>query len=293
ELGVNMSSQSSRTSRTIMMTVALVVALVAGLTLTFPGAASAIATRVIHPVPAPPAAPKSDKQIQNLDQVTTAIKGYYGDTATATPDPVTGLTTLHEPAANGRWAKQASGTARTITKYIKGNKWKKAKSKAFNRRHPNKAILFDVDDTSLVTYDYEIYSNFVYNPTSNAAFVNGAVFPGVPGMAAMAQYAASHGYTVFFLTGRPEAQRAGTITNLTKAGFPVASADLYLKDQTKPWLASCAPACSTIQYKSLTRGYIESQGFNIVANAGDQFSDLKGGHARKTFKMPNPMYFLP
>ena len=30
-------------------------------------------------------------QIQNLDQVKTAIKAYYGDTATTTLDPVTGL----------------------------------------------------------------------------------------------------------------------------------------------------------------------------------------------------------
>jgi hypothetical protein len=26
---------------------------------------------------------------------------------------------------------------------------------------------------------------------------------------------------------------------------------------------------------------------------GDQFSDLKGGHADRTFKMPDPNYFLP
>ncbi len=33
-----------------------------------------------------------------------------------------------------------------------------------------KAVLFDIDDTTLNTYNYEIYSNFVYNPTTNAAF---------------------------------------------------------------------------------------------------------------------------
>jgi len=34
-------------------------------------------------------------------------------------------------------------------------------------------------------------------------------------------------------------------------------------------------------------------GFNIVANFGDQYSDLTGGFADKTFKVPNPMYYLP
>ena len=52
-------------------------------------------------------------------------------------------------------------------------------------------------------------------------------------------------------------------------------------------------SCPTIQYKSGTRAYIESQGYDIVADFGDQFSDLQGGFADKTFKMPNPNYYLP
>jgi hypothetical protein len=43
-----------------------------------------------HAVPAPPANPTSADQIQNLDQVKTAIKGYYGDTLTSQKDPVDG-----------------------------------------------------------------------------------------------------------------------------------------------------------------------------------------------------------
>ena len=34
-------------------------------------------------------------------------------------------------------------------------------------------------------------------------------------------------------------------------------------------------------------------GYDIVANFGDQFSDLNGGFADSTYKIPNPMYFLP
>jgi putative acid phosphatase of HAD superfamily subfamily IIIB len=52
-------------------------------------------------------------------------------------------------------------------------------------------------------------------------------------------------------------------------------------------------SCATIPYKSGTRAYIESQGYTIVADFGDQFSDLEGGFAQKTFKMPNPNYYLP
>ena len=116
----------------------------------------------------------------------------------------------------------------------------------------------------------------------------------MPGITQLVALARSKGYDLFFLTGRPEAQRPGTKTNLTNVGFPTVADDhLYLKDLTAPWLASCAPTCSTIQYKSLTRQHIESLGYDIVANFGDQFSDLTGGFADRTFKLPNPMYFLP
>jgi hypothetical protein len=61
----------------------------------------------------------------------------------------------------------------------------------------------------------------------------------------------------------------------------------------------CGPAitagasCPTILYKSGVRAHIESLGYEIVGNFGDQFSDLEGGFADKTFKLPNPNYFLP
>jgi hypothetical protein len=78
---------------------------------------------------------------------------------------------------------------------------------------------------------------------------------------------------------------------------PVDEAHLYLKyvaaDTSFPAYLPCAPTCTTTRYKSLTRQHIESLGYDIVANFGDQFSDLNGGFADRTFKLPNPMYFLP
>jgi hypothetical protein len=51
-------------------------------------------------------------------------------------------------------------------------------------------------------------------------------------------------------------------------------------------------SCTTTHYKSATRAHIESLGYDIVASFGDQFSDLAGGFADKTFKLPNPNDFL-
>ena len=54
-----------------------------------------------------------------------------------------------------------------------------------------------------------------------------------------------------------------------------------------PYLHFCnvptpATSCNTDEYKSATRQYIESLGYDIVANFGDQFSDLEGGFADRT-----------
>jgi hypothetical protein len=244
-------------------------------------------------VPPPPANPTSADQIQNIDQVKTAIKGYYGDTLTNVDDPVPnsidGATVkLHTYSQTGAYVNEMQSIEADATKDLD----KAAKKGKFSA---TPAIVFDVDDTTLNTYNYEIYSNFVFNGTTNAAFVNAAIFPPVPGMPALAAHATFDGYTIFYLTGRPENQRAATVQNLVNAGYAAPdTAHLYLQDQVnQPWLSSCAPGCTRTQFKSLTRQHIESLGFDIVANFGDQFSDLNGGFADETFKIPNPMYFLP
>ncbi|NUR06514.1 MAG: acid phosphatase [Nocardioidaceae bacterium] len=270
----------------------LTVVAVAGLALV--GSQSSALSRAFQPVPAPPANPTSSNQIQNIDQVRTAIKGYYGDTPTARLDPVDGTTTLHEASPDSAYAKEVGRLEKSASGYLTG---------AHAAQGTKKAVLLDVDDTSLLTYDYEIYSNFAFNPTTNAAFVNKAVFPAVFGMPQLVQRVEQQGYTVFFLTGRSEGQRAGTEKNLTDQGYPVHQAavgknvdNVFLKDVTHPW-STCDTTgdnvCTTIELKSETRRYIESLGYDIKANFGDQFSDLKGGSADKTFKLPNPMYFLP
>jgi predicted secreted acid phosphatase len=292
--------------------------------LTVPGLA--IADHGHQSVPAPPAHPTSASQIQNIDQVKTAIKAYYGDTVTTVNDPVPAGqdaavegdavdSPLHQFSPDSAYAHEVKGIASRAGKYL-----------AHHHKHTaGKAILFDIDDTTLNTYSYEIYSNFVYNPTTNAYFVNSGlptsqggagyqhpsdVFPAVPGMVALEKKAEAHGYVVFFLTGRPLSQMDGTIANLTDAGYDVNPDNLYLKDataKTESWLKDCVVPdtdptkppgstkfiCTTIQYKSMTRKHIESLGYNIVGNFGDQFSDLKGGFADRTFKIPNPMYYLP
>lgn len=237
--------------------------------------------------------PKSADQVTNLDVLRQQIRNYYGD-------PL-GTGTF---AANSNYATEATKIAR------EGAHWLKAKEPT---GHQMKAIVLDVDDTTLTTWNYELVSNWAYNPTTNAAYVNGQLFPATPGMVDMVTQAAHEGYAIFWITGRPVTQAAATLGNLgadgigVDAGYPApttlpdGSSGLFTKPAVANYpdylKAACANdpngACTTIHYKSATRAHIESLGYDIVASFGDQYSDLTGGFADRTFKMPNPSYYLP
>ena len=237
--------------------------------------------------------PITADQVTNLDVLRQQIRNYYGD-------PL-GTGTF---AANGNYAKEATKVAR------EGAQWLKAKEPT---GHQMKAIVLDVDDTTLTTWNYELVSNWAYNPTTNATYVNGQLFPATPGMVDMVTQAAHEGYAVFWITGRPVTQAAATLGNLgtdgigVDAGYPApttlpdGSSGLFTKPAVASYpdylKAACANdpngACTTIHYKSATRAYIESLGYDIVASFGDQYSDLTGGFADRTFKMPHPNYYLP
>ena len=93
---------------------------------------------------------------------------------------------------------------------------------------------------------------------------------------------------VFFVTGRRDLQRRTTIRNLKREGFKD-WAGLITRPDTDH-------EKSIVPFKSGQRAKIQSDGKNwdytIIANIGDQATDLDGGHAECTFKLPNPFYFI-
>lgn len=178
------------------------------------------------------------------------------------------------------------------------------------------AAVFDADDTTLWNYDLEDnVMHFVFDPAKQAVWIAGHLMPAVPGMGAVVKAAANAGCAVYGLTGRPTSQQADTIANLTEKGYVDAAgrplftaARFFTKGAvtvtggnasipTQPWVDcngdGTRGACSTIEYKSGTRAHIEDLGLRVVGNFGDQYSDLIGGHADHTYKVPNPTYYLP
>jgi acid phosphatase len=50
---------------------------------------------------------------------------------------------------------------------------------------------------------------------------------------------------------------------------------------------------SAADFKTPQRAAIQGRGYTIIANIGDQPSDLDGGFAERTYLLPNPFYRIP
>ncbi|MFE5261957.1 HAD family acid phosphatase [Streptomyces coelicoflavus] len=123
------------------------------------------------------------------------------------------------------------------------------------------AIVLDIDNTSLET-DF----GFSYPQPANRPVLEAA------------RYAQEHGVALFFVTARPGIIEAPTEWNLAHAGYE--SSGLYVRGFLDLFK-------DVAEYKTEQRAEIESNGYTIIANIGNSATDLSGGHAEKTFKLPD------
>lgn len=50
---------------------------------------------------------------------------------------------------------------------------------------------------------------------------------------------------------------------------------------------------TAVVYKSAERKKLEEEGYKIIGNIGDQWSDILGTNTgNRTFKLPDPMYYI-
>jgi hypothetical protein len=145
------------------------------------------------------------------------------------------------------------------------------------------ALVLDIDETSLSNYTAINADNFTFGPNSQAEATN-EIGKAIAPTLDLFNTAKQNGVAVFFITGRRENTRAHTESNLKREGY-----DGWQQLVLKP----DASTQTTVQYKSGARAAIEQQRYRIVANVGEQYSDLAGGHEDVGFKLANPFYFLP
>ncbi len=162
------------------------------------------------------------------------------------------------------------------------------------RRTPNEksgakeklALILDIDETALSNYKELVGADFAYNAAVFDAWVDTAQAPAIPGTLRLYKEAQRLGVSIFFITGRPEPQRAVTERNLHAVGF-----DNW---QELAMRTAAHGSESLGAFKAVVRGQIVAQGYTLILNVGDQSSDLKGKpDAEFSVKYPDPFYFIP
>ena len=156
------------------------------------------------------------------------------------------------------------------------------------------AIVVDIDETALSNLPSVRANDYGFivggpcelprGPCGLFTWIGMARAEPIKPVLALVRLARERGVAVFFLTGRPERLRAATEANLRAVGYEWTGVLLKPDDLTTK---------SAVEFKAPERKKLQDQGYTIIVNIGDQMSDLDGGFAERTYKLPNPFYLIP
>ncbi|MEU0218776.1 HAD family acid phosphatase [Streptomyces sp. NPDC006265] len=154
----------------------------------------------------------------------------------------------------GTWQKDCQAVMDQAMPYLK-------QRIAATKPGEKQAIVFDIDNTTLET-DF----GFSYPQPANKPVLEAA------------RYAQERGVALFFVTARPDIIASFTQYNLKQTGYQVSG--LYVRNFIDLFK-------NVADYKTAQRVDIERKGYTIIANIGNSGTDLSGGHAERTYKLPD------
>ncbi|KAL8516996.1 hypothetical protein ACS0TY_015290 [Phlomoides rotata] len=152
------------------------------------------------------------------------------------------------------------------------------------------AWILDVDDTcisNLFYYRGKRYGCEPFDPSGFKAWALNGMCTAIPDIRGLFYKLIQTGFKVFLVTGRDE-ETLGQVTvdNLLDQGY-FGYERLILR-------SAAYKGQGATTYKSAIRKQLTEEGYRIWGNTGDQWSDLQGEYTgNRTFKLPNPMYFVP
>ncbi|OIR18696.1 HAD superfamily, subfamily IIIB (acid phosphatase) [mine drainage metagenome] len=155
------------------------------------------------------------------------------------------------------------------------------------RRRPGErlAAVFDVDETLLSNAPLIRRLEYAYAPREWERWFSDADAPVIEPVREVYELAGRLGIATMLVTGRRDpAERAATELNLRRRGLD--------RHEHLAMAPAGQPRGEMAAFKTSIRRAFEGVGYVIVANVGDQHSDLRGGHAERTFKLPDPFYLV-
>jgi 5'-nucleotidase (lipoprotein e(P4) family) len=143
--------------------------------------------------------------------------------------------------------------------------------KTHKSKKERRALVVDVDETVLDNSPQQarlVKEHQGFNQTEWAKWTASAQAEAIPGAAEFLNYADKKGVRVFYITNRNESERAGTMANLQKVGFPnVTNESVLLRADTSS--------------KEPRRQQVVAQ-YRIVLLMGDNLNDFDVAFEKKT-----------
>lgn len=170
----------------------------------------------------------------------------------------------------------------------------------FRRRIKRPAIIVDADETVLDNSRFQaemILRGIPFTSQAWGAWIDRAEAGAVPGALEFLNYSFRRGVRVFYITNRRETEKAGTVANLKKLGFPdVSDETVMIREQ------------GTTSSKESRRQSVRSR-YRVVLLVGDNLNDFNDDFTGKSIAdrkaqvdreraefgtqfivLPNPMY---
>ena len=186
----------------------------------------------------------------------------------------------HEVAAyvsSGEYAREIADVALTTNAYLR--------ERIPQGAAPGKklAIVFDIDETMITSADEIVANDYGYVPKVWDHWVAKGEAPAILPVQSVYGTALHEKIDVLIITGRTEKDRVVTEENLHRVGY---------KNWTRIVYRSASDLPGNADFKTEVRRKLTQEGYQIIANIGDQASDLSNGYAERTFKLPNPFYMV-
>lgn len=158
--------------------------------------------------------------------------------------------------------------------------------KHFKKISPTQSeiVIFDIDDTVLQDYTNEKAVAFGYSQEMVRTWIANADAPAIPQVKELYDYLVAHRFRIVFLTGRHEQDYAPTLANLKLRGFTTFQ-KLIMRNPSEYGITASS-------YKSERRTQLTRQGYTIIGDIGDQWSDLQGPYTGYKVKLPNYKYII-
>lgn len=180
---------------------------------------------------------------------------------------------------SGEYIKEVNAVIEEATRFLK---MRLAHPKSDGKKL---AVVFDIDETSLSNYPTMLKLDFGGTLEQIRQAEKECNDPVLAPTLTLYRFAKANNVAVFFVTGRHADAENATVCNLEKAGYEGWDG-LFFKPR-EYWYKPAGI------YKTAVRKQLTELGYDIVLNIGDQNSDLEGGYAEKSFKLPGPYYLIP